>query len=775
MTSLPFRINEVVDNTDVESKVLPGPCRVIGFHPAQGEVWLIELPRSRAHQPFRLPGYLKAPFAIPLKEFAGWQQAHKIYAVLVEDSPSFQLSDKNLLDSADKKRRTRIKRDLRLRDQRYEVVKTVLHPGEERTGMLTASEALSDPDRLRAGIARAAEIHHVTRTSARHFVHLFWSGGSQLNALMPRYDRCGLQGHSKKSLKKLGRPSRLFKAGMTTNPGFVLDDRAKSCIAWGYALVNRERTLRDAYLLMSSRYYADHSISPDGKVVATLHPEDSRPTFAQFSYWGRKLGKKTIKEVLLGPSKYRQATEARGGSAQDQVCMVGQIGQFDGTSTDLYLCSLSSRLKKLPAMTRSILKDVRSDLIVGIYTGWDAPSPATALKTLLNAVDDKASFCARFGVTISPDEWPSFLPRTVLADNGELKGEEPTEAERQFGFGIEYAPVGRGDRKGSVETQHHTDHKKLDHKLPGTTKGKQRARGDEHAVVDATWNFYEYMRELIRHVLDHNNVEEVLELAPAEMLMADPPIKPTRLNIFKWLKAQNMMIDVPVDVSRFRAFTLPDWPAVLHKNGVYLEADVLGRTTRVPRLRYSSESLAATGLMSKVKHSGSPIKVTVKFDQEDLSRAWLVTQRGLIEMDLQVKDQTFVRKFTLTEWRLYLAEHTLRSDLQIGARDQYDMDRVLRREATTANARAEVRKEEKELGGRPSKQSLKSGLRANRSDEIALLKYIDQQARSAGMVEDIEAACTPTPVANVLSDAPQRTGMGGIMSDLNDVEDRDDQ
>lgn len=69
MTSLPFRINEVVDNTDVESKVLPGPCRVIGFHPEQGEVWLIELPRSRAHQPFRLPGYLKAPFAIPLEEF----------------------------------------------------------------------------------------------------------------------------------------------------------------------------------------------------------------------------------------------------------------------------------------------------------------------------------------------------------------------------------------------------------------------------------------------------------------------------------------------------------------------------------------------------------------------------------------------------------------------------------------------------------------------------------------------------------------------------------
>jgi len=438
MTSPPFRINEVVDNTDVESKVLPGPCRVIGFQLATSEMWLIELPRSRELMPLRFPGYLKAPFAIPFAVCAGWKEAHKIYAVLVEDSPTLQLSDKNLLDSADKKRKAQVERDLRLRDQRYEVVKTVLHPGEGRNGILTANEALSDPSGLRAGISRATEIHHVTRTTARHVVHLFWSGGSQLNALMPRYDRCGLRGHSKKSQKKLGRPSRLFKGGMTTNPGFVLDDRAKRCIAWGYALVNRERTLRDAYLLMSSRYWANHSIAPDGKVVATLLPEDLRPTFAQFLYWGRKLVKKAVREVLLGPSKYRQATQARGGSAQDQVCMVGQIGQFDGTSTDLYLCSLSSRLKKLPSMTRSILKDVRSDLIVGIYTGWDAPSPTTALKTLLNAVDDKVSFCARFGITITPDDWPSFLPRTILADNGEMKGEQPTEAERQFGFGIEY-------------------------------------------------------------------------------------------------------------------------------------------------------------------------------------------------------------------------------------------------------------------------------------------------------------------------------------------------
>lgn len=773
MTFPPYRINEVVDNTDNGSKALPGPCRIIGFSVSTCEMWLIELPKCREPMLHRLPGYLRAPFAIPYSVCAGWKEAHRIYAVQVEESPALQLSDNNLLDSAIKGRKDRVVRDLRQRDERYEVVKTILHPGESRTGILTASEVLSNTGELRARILRASKTHGVTRTTARHLLHLFWAGGSQLNALMPRFDRCGLRGHPKTSQKKLGRPSRLFKSGATTNPGFVLDEHAKNCIAWGYTLVNRERTLRDAYLLMSSRYWADHSIKPDGTVVATLHPEDQRPTLPQFLYWGRKLAKKTVKEALLGPTKYRQASEAHGGSAQDLVCMAGQLGQFDGTSTDLYLCSLSSRLKKLPAMTRSILKDVRSDLIVGIYTGWDAPSPATALKVLQNAVDDKVSFCARFGITITADDWPSFLPRTILADNGELKGEKPTEAERQFGFGIEYAPVHRGDRKGVIETQHHTDHKKLDHKLPGTTKGKRRDRGEEHPVVHALLNYYEYMCELIRHVLDHNNVEEVPELAPVEMLMADPPIKPTRINIYRWLKAKNMVAEVPVDVAAFRAFTLPDWSAVLHKNGVYLVADLLGRRTRVARLRYSSKALIATGLMSKVKQSGSPIEVTVKFDQEDLSKAWLVTPQGLIAMTLQVKDHTFAKKFTLTEWLMLLSELTLRRDLQSGSRDQYDMNRVLRREATIANARAEARKEEEKLGGRPSKQSLKSRLRANLAEEVELLENIERQASTADLVENTTASCEPAPSESVFSMEPQRTGMGSIMANLNEEEAND--
>lgn len=774
MTYPPFRINEVVDNTS-STKVLPGPSRVIAICTQTSRVWLIALPTCTESKPLRQQAYLKGPFAIPFVTCEQWKTGHQVYTVQLKESAKLELSDKNLLASFDEKLKPRVERDLKLRNQRYEIVTTVLSSGDDRNVVLTATEALSDMTRFREGIRRAAKVHNVTRTTARHLVHLFWAGGSQLNSLMPRFDRCGLPGHSKTSSKKLGRPRRLFKQGLTSNPGFILDAEAKNHIAWGYALAGRDRTLREAYLIMSSRYWADHEIGPDGKVVATLHPEHQRPSLPQFIYWGRKLTQKTIREVLLGPTKFQQATTANGGSVQDQVCMAGQNGQFDGTSTDLYLCSLTSRLKKLPAMTRTILKEVRCGLIIGVYAGWDAPSPTTALKTLLHAVDDKVSFCARFGITITADEWPSFLPRTILADNGELKGSTPSEAESQFGFGIEYTPAQRGDRKGSVESQHHADHKKLDHKLPGNTKGKQRERGEQYPVVNALWNYSEYMQELIRHVLDHNNVEEVPDLAPVEMLMADPPIKPTRSNIYRWLLSKNMATEVVVNVSAFRAFTLPDWPAVLHKNGVYIKADILGRKVRVARLRYSSKELVSTGLMSQVKQSGSPIDVTVKFDQEDLSRAWLVTTKGLIPLELQVKDPTFTRKLTLTEWLMFLSERALQSDMEKGERDQYDMQRVLRRADITSTAKAEAGQEEKKLGGRPSKKSLKSNLSMNLAEEEALLAHIAQQAKSAHLFEADEGAPTTVDVNMESPKDTTRAGMGSIMADLNEEEAGHDQ
>lgn len=761
MNTPPFRINEVLDNC-TDNRVLPGPCRVLGYDFVAGLMWVIALPAKQEKHPLRHRDYLKQPFAVSFAEGNRWKDEHIVYSLQIKATAALQMTDENMLRTAGESKVARVKRDLEKRDMRFQIVAEVLRRKGLGQLMMTANEALNDRQSLLNGLQRASKKFGISRTTARHLVHLFWAGGSQVNALLPKYGFCGLPGHAKKSAKKLGRPPRTFKCGITTSKGYVLTEKDKEHLAWGYRLVNAERTLYDAYLLACSRYWATHEISKTGHVRATLQPIEQRPTFPQFIYWGRKLAKQTVTESLMRPSKLRQFKHVPGGSVQDQVRMVGQLGCFDATSTDLYLTSLRSRLKKLPAMTRSILKDIRTDLIIGLYCGWDAPSPATALKTILHGVEDKVAYCARFGITIAPDEWPSLLPRTILADNGELKGSKPSEAERQFGFGIEYPPVHRGDRKGSIETQHHTDHKKLDHKIQGSTKGKLRERGEQHAAVDALWNYHEYMGEQIRHVLDHNNVQEVPDLAPTDMLLECPEVKPTRLNIYKWLVSKNMVADIPVDVEVFRAFTMPDWPAVLHKNGVYLKAKVLERLVRIPRLRYNSKGLIATGLMSQVKQTNRTLDVTVKLDQEDLSRAWLVTPKGLIEMQLQIKDSTFIKKMTMTDWLDMIIEATLQRDSERNVRDQYDLDRLLRKEAISAAARRELKEEEKALGGKPSKQSLKKDLRANLQAEIELLEDLYAQAKPTNQVK-------PPPIDDLVSlPSTARTGLGSIMDALNE-------
>jgi hypothetical protein len=213
------------------------------------------------------------------------------------------------------------------------------------------------------------------------------------------------------------------------------------------------------------------------------------------------------------------------------VIGLAQLAAFDGTSTDVYLTRINSKLKRLPPMTRMILKEVRVGLIYGIYCGWEPPSPATALQAILHgASQDKAGWAARFGIEMPDGAMPAMLARSHLADNGELKAEKATEAEQQFGFGIDVTPTDSGDRKGGVESQHRSDHAKLDHKVPGSTFGHRPKRGDILPVTQALWNYYEYMRELILHIIWHNTIEEVSDLAPDDMLLVDPPIPPTRIN-----------------------------------------------------------------------------------------------------------------------------------------------------------------------------------------------------------------------------------------------------
>lgn len=744
--STPFSLMSVIDNAP-GSSALSGHVRVLAWSATEATdkaasetgVWLICMPGNSKTNQSRRKAYVEGPYREPLSRILKLFDEGAIYVLKLKPDFKLALSDTDRLDTCNtQKQRDQMKRSFVARDARYAAILPLL-TDPDAGGVLPLSIVLND-SKLGARIAALAREMGCAQSTLYNWLHRYLAGGCQKNALLSNYDRCGNPGQPKPQRKKLGRSTRLFNSRLIDSRGYPLSDEDKEKLAHGYRLISHSTRPHDAYLVTCAVHWAVHHIDEGGVTRPTLHAKHLRPTFEQFKYWGRKLSKKSVSEMLAGPIKWSQQTESKGKSEQDSIVAIGQTSYFDGTSTDVYLVSVSSRLKVLPPMTRLVLKEGRSGLIYGIYCGWEAPSARTALAAIRHgAMPSKVEWAARYGVAIAENAIPGLLARRHLADNGELKGAQQSEAELQFGYGVDIAPAMSGQKKGSIETQHHSDHAHFDHRLSGSTRGKRRERGQDHASQNALLNHYEYTAELIRHIVWHNTEQEVPDLAPDDMLLADPPIKPTRVNIYHWLVERRMDVSIPVDYEAFCAFTLPEVNAVIRRNGVYLKEMILGRDQLLPRLRYTSPQLVTTGLLSQVKKTGSPIEVRLKMDRNDLSQAWLPTKAGLIRLTTSHRDQTILKKLTLDEWVHFLEDEVLRADLNRGKPEQLQADTVLRRMALENTATTQLKDEIKAKGRAPSKAERTRNLNKNRDCEIAFLREqemsktrADQTAAPAG-------------------------------------------
>ena len=725
----PFNLLDVLDNTP-GSTGLSGGVRVLGFGDRNGGriVWVVDFARRRPEKKTQSKAYVKKPYQLELQYLTNLVRNNRAYVLKLQSNTALSMKDEDrLLACVKEATKVKLLKRFQERDLHYEAIRPLVCLAGSSIPR-PIDDLMSDETFACAVKARANELH-VSETSLRSWVNKYWAGGFQKNALLNGYENCGGKGQEKKQENKLGRSSRLYKTGLKDSRGYPLTPEDKERLKWGFLLIDKETPPRDAFLLVSGVHWASHTVDKDGVVRAQLYETHLRPTFDQFIRWGANLNHKTVSQHLLGTARWSQSRATKGGSERDSIVAIGQQAMFDGTSNDVYFTSFSSRLIKLPPMTRLILKESRVGLIFGLYLGWEPASPNTALRAILNGADpNKDSWARRWYADFPDGAMPSMLPRAFLADNGELKAEEPTEAEQQFGFGIEFTPVYRGDRKGGIESQHHADHSLVDSRLPGATKGKTRERGEQHPAVEALLNYAEYMLILLRHIVWHNCEQEVPDLAPDEMLFEQPRIPPTRINIYNWMRSKRLDVSIPVDYEALRAFCLPYVDAVIRKNGIYLVAKIHGRDMRLPRLRYTSQELVETGLLAEVKFSGKDIRARMKLDDSDLSQAWLPTPNGMIRV-------TILQKMTFGDWISYIEESVLQKDLTAGQREQAAFNRVLDKSVTVAQARAEEKAALALLPKKPSKRSLFSNLDKNKKIELELLRQQDKKTAIAQIVK----------------------------------------
>lgn len=694
----------------LEESLVRGPQRVLAVHSTSDVVWLIGLPRSAPAEGCKKK-HMLGPEQYSISDISDAIERGKI---VMEDVPLpgfWQMTDADYLSAAlTSGERNRRESRLKKRDYRWSVIEGIV-------GKQIAREIVSVPSVLRERILAKAKEDALSVPTIYSWLHRYWAGRECINSLLPNTSCCGNPGQRKKpAANRLGRKSRAAKAGRIESDGYILAEEDRERLACGYALVKPGTTVHDAYRLTMGAFWAETTQDEQGHLQHKLLPIHERPTQPQFQYWGRQLHGDPLRRKMMGIDRWATSTLTVTGSTQDQVHAVGQVAMIDSTSTDVYLTSMMSRLKVLPPMHRTIVKDVRSSMLLGFYLGWEDPSSATSLQAILCAASDKRELAARFDIELKEDQWPGLLARHFLADNGEMKSQALMEAERQFRFGIEFVKAYSGQSKSQVENQHHTDHKALDHKLPGTTRGRQRQRGELPPSTQALWNYSEYVREFILGAIAYNN-QEAPHLAPTDMTLAG--VRPTRINIFRWLRDHNMRADIRCDLNLLRAFMLPDHAAVIRRDGIHLL--MKNGIRQLPGHRFFADGLTRDNRWQLAARNKGSVKVCVKFDAQDLHHVWLPTSGGLLKIPNVMAEQALLKGLTITDWVDYQSGEDLHLDNARQVCDQEGLDTLVRRGRTTDNARLEKIAEERQLAKPPSKKAKPSQLRKNKDDEKKFL------------------------------------------------------
>jgi hypothetical protein len=698
-----LRENTVI-KPGIGSSPINWPHRVLMIDQELGTASVIELPGA-PDKNGKNTTHVRGPKFIKLEELEEAIGRHSLVITAYEAPGHWSMSDEEYLAAAPTtKELERRKKRLKVRDAGWELISPII-------GTTSVREIARNPTRLRPKILKQAVDCGVNTTTVYRTFHTYLASGGVRSSLIPNTHLRGAPGRDKVQTTKLGRKSRLEKAEVNPGPRYALTDQDKRRLANGYMLRGKGRTAEDAFLITSRVYWS--KLVADG--TTPLLPPNERPTIAEFKYWGRKLNTIAGRRTRIGSNAWISKVTA--GSTQDQVRAVGQIAMLDSTSTDVYLVSTKSRLIKLPPMHRTIVKEIRSTAVIGWYVGWDDPSSATALQAVLSSAENKAEIFERYGIEIKQEDALGLLCKLYLADNGEMKAKFVTEAEKEFRFGVEYVKAYSGQSKSDVENQHHTDHKRLDHKLPGTTSGRQRERGEAHPADDALWNYHEYMREFLLMVIEYNN-EEVPHLAPTAMLKEG--VEPTRINILKWMMARNMRADIPCQIDHLKAYTLPSKAAVMTKTGIRLLMPDGNR--HVPQIRFFAPTLLKSPVFADAVKNGRSIDIKVKFRDDDLSHVWFTLPSGITRIPNVSSDDDFLREGTYVDHVLWTESEDLRKDKQGPAKAQKKLDTLLSREATTTRAKKEAQDELATLSKKPSKKESRSELRKNKDEEMAALR-----------------------------------------------------
>jgi hypothetical protein len=207
-----------------------------------------------------------------------------------------------------------------------------------------------------------------------------------------------------------------------------------------YYYTTKKNSLSFAYKKMLEGKYCDEK----GELL------DTYPSFYQFRYFYRKYNKKSNQIISRYGLSYYQRNERPllGDGVQEFAPYVG-VGLLDATICDIYLINEGGQIVGRPILTACV--DAYSGLCCGYSLSWEG-GVYSLRNLMLNVIEDKPSYCKKFGISISKEDWNcNQMLGKLVTDMGREYVSNTFEQLVDLGVTITNLPPYRPELKGKVE------------------------------------------------------------------------------------------------------------------------------------------------------------------------------------------------------------------------------------------------------------------------------------------------------------------------------------
>ncbi|MCI0365607.1 MAG: Mu transposase C-terminal domain-containing protein [Phycisphaerales bacterium] len=546
------------------------------------------------------------------------------------------------------------------------------------------------------------------------YLRQYWQAGQIKNALLPSFDKCGGRGKRRLAAtaqaQKLGRPS-----ARSRNTGEQIGVRVTPEIERKFERgINRfyetreGRSLRDAYDLTQEAFFHDGYTIVDGTPAPLLLPAEMRPSFDQFRYWYENHYRELRREqrARRGERAYNLEMRELLGDSTQMALGPGSVYQIDATIGDIYLVSSLDRSRIIGRPVIYACVDVFSRMIAGVAVTLEGPSWLGAMLALDNVIEDKASFCAGYGIEITEGNWPCHhLPEAILADRGEFEGYAADSLAHALGIRMHNTPPYRADLKGIVERRFRIANEKFIHFMPGAV-ARPRQRGEADYRLDAVLTLDEFRKLLICYILDYNAHHYLSEYRKNEFMIADQ-VERYPLDLWEWgvRNCSGHLRTLPQEIVRLNL--LPRKTVSVTGAGIDFEGG----------LYYTCELALREGWFARAR-SHHRQRVEVSYDPRTLDRIYLRLDGGRRLEPCHLTPASS-KTFSGRDWHEIVDHFALESQVKDAARTEIAQSKALRhaqQKQIVADATEKTRAAQAALG-RQSKRARTRGIIANRELE----------------------------------------------------------